>query len=97
MNNRPYHEQVDIANTQKLRELIAALPPFVKDFFRGIEPTTSSRTRIAYAYDLNVFFDYLQRSNPSLRSVDKKKLSSGAFGSTDRLRFDGVYGISKIL
>ncbi len=74
MSNRPYYEQVDIENTQKLRELIASLPPFVKDFFRGIEPTTSSRTRIAYAYDLNIFFDYLIKNNPELRSVEKKDI-----------------------
>ena len=57
--NRPYHEQVDIRNTTKLRELESTLPPFMFYFFRGIEPNTSSRTRIAYAYDLRVFFDYL--------------------------------------
>jgi len=72
--SRPYHEQIDIQNTQKLRELIAELPPFVKDFFRGIEPTTSSRTRIAYAYDLNVFFDYLLKANPALQTMGKKEI-----------------------
>ena len=56
---RSYHEQVDRDNTIKLRELTSALPPFVRQFFRGIEQTTSSRTRIAYAYDLHVFFNYL--------------------------------------
>lgn len=60
MANKPYHEQVDINNTLKLRELIASLPSFTSLFFRGIEPNTSSRTRIAYAYDLHVFFDYLK-------------------------------------
>ncbi|MBR1814306.1 MAG: tyrosine-type recombinase/integrase [Lachnospiraceae bacterium] len=59
MNNRPYYQQVDIANTQKLRDMISELPSFAATFFRGIEPTTSSRTRIAYAYDLKVFFHYL--------------------------------------
>lgn len=59
MASRSYHEQVDIMNTKKLRELTAALPLFVGTFFRGIEPTTSSRTRIAYAYDLHVFFEFL--------------------------------------
>lgn len=54
-----YHDQQDIANTLKLRELIASLPEFCKEYFRGIEQTTSSRTRIAYAYDLKIFFDYL--------------------------------------
>lgn len=59
MSNRNYHEQIKINNDIKLRELLIDLPPFCINFFRGIEPTTSSRTRIAYAYDLRVFFNYL--------------------------------------
>ena len=31
MKSRPYYEQIDIENTTKLRELTAALPPFVND------------------------------------------------------------------
>ncbi len=53
----------------KLRSLLENLPRFCRDFFRGIEPTTSSRTRIAYAYDLGVFFDFLAASNPSLKNT----------------------------
>lgn len=71
---RPYHEQVDIDNTKKLRELMATLPPFTKDFFRGIEPVTASRTRIAYAYDLRVFFDFLLSHNPKLKEKGIKGL-----------------------
>ncbi len=59
-SNKTYHDQVAIKNTQKLRELLEELPPFCKIFFRGIEPSTSSRTRIAYAYDLRVFFEYIK-------------------------------------
>jgi site-specific recombinase XerD len=65
---RPYHEQVDIQNTMKLREIIEELPDFVQDFFRGIEQTTSSRTRIAYAYDLRIFFDYLLKNQKECNS-----------------------------
>ena len=64
---RPYYEQVDIANTSRLREMIAELPPFTAAFFRGIEQTTSSRTRIAYAYDLKVFFHYLSSEAEEFR------------------------------
>ena len=46
MPDLSYHKEEEIRNTQKLRELIRELPPYVRDFFRGIEPTTSSRTRI---------------------------------------------------
>ena len=63
-----YHEQEMIENTKKLRKLIRELPPFCADFFRGIEPRTSSRTRIAYAYDLRVFFHFLIDENPAYRN-----------------------------
>ena len=48
MKSRPYYEQIDIENTTKLRELTAALPPFVNDFFRGIEQTTSCLLYTSY-------------------------------------------------
>lgn len=70
MSQLSYHEQVDRENILRLRNLIKDLPPFCGDFFRGIEPRTSSRTRIAYAYDLHVFFDFLHkeiRPLPGLR------------------------------
>lgn len=70
MANKPYHEQVDINNTLKLRDLISTLPPFLTLFFRGIEPQTSSRTRIAYAYDMHVFFDYLKENHPAFKDKD---------------------------
>ena len=57
-----YHEQNDIQNIKKLRCIISTLPAYCEDFFRGIEPRTSSGTRNAYAADLKLFFDYLIRS-----------------------------------
>ena len=61
---RTYYEQTYIDNTLRLREVLKTLPAFVKDFFRAIEPSTSSRTRISYAYDLRVFFYFLIENNP---------------------------------
>ena len=69
MANQNYHDQVNIDNSIKLRELMDKLPRFCKEFFRGIEPTSSSRTRIAYAYDLGVFFEFLINSNPSIKDT----------------------------
>ncbi|MGI5946629.1 MAG: tyrosine-type recombinase/integrase [Lachnospiraceae bacterium] len=74
MNNLPYHEQKDIENVKHLRELIGELPLFCPEFFRGIEPRTSSRTRIAYAYDLSVFFHFLQEENPYFHSKEIKEI-----------------------
>lgn len=75
MSNIPYHEQKDIENVKKLRSLIKELPLFCADFFRGIEPRTSSRTRIAYAYDLKVFFDFLQKENPVLSKLTMDQIT----------------------
>lgn len=63
-----YHEQKNIDNTLRLREILKTLPPFAKDYFRAIEPTTSARTRISYAYDIRVFFQFLLDENPAFRS-----------------------------
>ena len=58
MEELQYHEQRDLKNKKKLQELLAALPSFCADFFRGIEPATSSMTRLSYAYDISTFFDF---------------------------------------
>ncbi|MCD2491067.1 tyrosine-type recombinase/integrase [Lacrimispora sp. NSJ-141] len=75
MEQKPYYEQVDIQNTKKLRELVSTLPSFSAVFFRGIEQTTSSRTRIAYAYDLRVFFEFLLKENPYYRNKEMKDIT----------------------
>lgn len=54
-----YHDEVNKKNILRLRELQASLPPFVNKFFHGIEERTSTRTRVAYAYDLRVFFEWI--------------------------------------
>lgn len=75
MKQLPYHEQKDRENIKKLRLMIQELPPFCTDFFRGIEQQTSSRTRIAYAYDLKIFFDFLQKENPVIAKLDRKDIT----------------------
>lgn len=69
MASLSYHEKENIENTKKLRKLLKELPPFCGDFFRGIEPRTSSRTRIAYAYDLLTFFSFLKKENPLFKNM----------------------------
>ena len=69
-----YHEQEDIENTKRIRGILKELPPFCTDFFRGIEPRTSARTRLAYAYDVKTFFDFLKQANPELKSKKLRDL-----------------------
>ena len=68
--NLTYHDKVNIDNTLKLRQITATLPPFCREFFLGIKDTTSTRTRLAYAYDLRIFFEYLHENNPSLKNTE---------------------------
>lgn len=63
-----YYDENEKENTLKLREMIASLPSFCKDFFRSIEPRTTSKTRLAYCYDLHVFFLFLKNNNPILKN-----------------------------
>ena len=64
IKKKTYHEQAFIDTTLRLREILKTLPPFARDFFRAIEPTTSARTRINYAYDIRIFFHFLMSENP---------------------------------
>lgn len=65
---KTYHEQTKIDQTLRLREVLKTLPPFAKDYFRAIEPRSSARTRINYAYDIRIFFHFLMEVNPVYRS-----------------------------
>ena len=67
MPDYKYNEQVDIENIKKLRTMLSELPAFFKDFFRGIEPRTQSRTQIAYAYDIKIFLQFLLEENTSIK------------------------------
>ena len=62
-----YHEHTDIENTLRLRQVLAALPSFCRDYFRAIDATTTTKTRISYAYDIRIFFQFLLETNPSLK------------------------------
>lgn len=70
MKEKAYYEDINIKNEVKLRKLLENLPSFCKQFFIGIEPTTASRTRLAYAYDIGCFFDYLHTVNPVCQKMD---------------------------
>ena len=70
-----YHEQRDQKNEKKLQELLSSLPPFCTDFFRGIEPATSSMTRLSYAYDVCQFFDFIRKLKPEFADLQTDAFS----------------------
>lgn len=65
-----YHDELNKKNIKKLRELLDTLPPFCRQFFRGMDNVYGSRTKIAYAYDLRIFFEYLHNYHPYGKSME---------------------------
>lgn len=54
-----YHQQNDMKNIELTRNICDELPQFVKIFFRSIQQSKSSRTRLGYARDIKLFFEYI--------------------------------------
>ncbi|MCI9323727.1 MAG: tyrosine-type recombinase/integrase [Lachnospiraceae bacterium] len=61
-------------NILKMRTVLEELPPFCKEFFRGIEQYTSTRTRLAYAYDLRMFFEFLHEKNSACAKLEISRI-----------------------
>ena len=59
-----YRAQIDQKRMEKLRLLEKELPVVCTDFFRSISQITSTLTRLSYAYDFRLFFQYLASENP---------------------------------
>lgn len=57
-----YFKERDKTIAKRLRAVRDQLPEFCEEFFVGIEPQTSALTRLNYAYDLRIFFDYLLKN-----------------------------------
>lgn len=70
MKPNNYHDEQNKQNILKMRTVLETLPAFCKTFFRGIEEYTSSRTRLAYAYDIRLFFEYLHETNAICRKME---------------------------
>ena len=70
VRTQTYHDQKDIQNILQLREVLSTMPRFSKSYFRAIEPTTSTRTRLSYAYDVRTFFRFLQENNPVFSKIN---------------------------
>ncbi|MBQ7025009.1 MAG: tyrosine-type recombinase/integrase [Peptococcaceae bacterium] len=76
-----YHEQVAIKRNTRIRELLRELPEACSDYFRSIAQTTSALTRLAYAYDLRLFFQYLCAEQPDFAGQDIRTISVQQIGA----------------
>lgn len=70
MENQNYHEQQMKKNILRLREYYNTLPPFCQEYFLGTAQIISSRTQLAYAFDLRVFFDYIHQFKRGYQNIN---------------------------
>ena len=73
------------ANNLKLKELLQKLPDFCTDYFIGIESRTTPLTRINYAIDLKIFFEYLVNEIPQFMGKNMVDLT---FSPDQKSNFD---------
>ncbi|MFZ5975547.1 MAG: tyrosine-type recombinase/integrase [Bacillota bacterium] len=77
-----YQAKLHKEKTLLLRGLLNELPAFCRDFFRGIESGTSILTRINYAYDMRLFFNFLRECVPMFAS---KEIASITLDDLERI------------
>ena len=70
-----YSEDVKNRLTLKLRELISELPNFCTEFFLSMASSREIRTRVAYAYDLRIFFNYMAEEKFDGKAVKEITIS----------------------
>lgn len=59
---------------KKIEVMLDLLPEFTEVFFVGIAQSTSSLTRLNYAYDLKIFFEYLINFKRSYNGITMRKI-----------------------
>ena len=59
----------------RLREIRDTLPEFCDEFFVGVEPQTTVLTRLGYAYDLRIFFDYLVKRVRAFKGMSADEIT----------------------
>lgn len=65
-----YSKELNYKLNTKLKAVSDSLPKFSKVYFRGISNNTSIKTRIAYAQDLKIFFEYLLEEHEDFKDYD---------------------------
>ena len=59
MQDYTYHQQSEMHDIDIVRDICEQLPIFVKQFFRAIQQTHSSKSRVMYAREIKNFFEYV--------------------------------------
>lgn len=89
-----YHAQMDAKRMERLRLLQKELPAVCTDFFRSIAQTTSTLTRLAYAYDFRLFFQYLTSESPAFADTEPRFMTDQHF---ERIKLRDIDGYQDYL
>ena len=89
MREISYHESVEMERNERLRRMEKQLPLVCTDFFRSISHTTSALTRLAYAYDYRLFFDYLKKESYLFAEADIPMLGDQELKQIGRRDIEG--------
>lgn len=71
----PYARSAAQKHTLLIRELLKEMPRSVGDFILSLEDQYTALTRLAYIYDLRVFFDYLLAEVPRFADIQREAIS----------------------
>ena len=74
MDKNNYFETRSVSANERINNILETLPYYVREFFVGIENRTSPLTRLNYAYDMRVFFDYLSKRRYKGTKIDEISL-----------------------
>ena len=73
-----FYQERNRKTVERIENLKEELPAFADEFFIGIENQTSVLTRLNYAYDLRIFFDFLSnrkyRGSKAVRDITLEDL-----------------------
>lgn len=75
-----YKKENDKKNIEKTEKILSSLPSFIRDYFVSRRSNTSTKTRLAYAYDLRGFFSWLKETTPEFLNKEIKEITIEEFG-----------------
>ncbi len=76
-----YQRHTNEKRMEMIRQVLKELPKACGDFLRAISTTTSTLTRLAYAYDLRIFFTFLITEMPQFGHMDMRRVSDDDIGA----------------
>lgn len=87
MKKNDYFEERDSKNVEKIREICDTLPDFFEDYMLSMQMRTTPLTRLNYATDVRIFFEYLceKKFKKPLESISLSDMD--AITSRDLERF----------